>query len=177
MIVRRWWTWLLFVMCFVPLLLWGFDQFATIHWVGSTDLTIEIVAVDADTNTPIPGFRVEVRSAGGFHEEEQKQEFVLTADASGVARKDCRNSMCFGTRSGLGFTDSYAVHLPPWRFRVTAASCEPGEWIDLNVHEYERQVKRDGPRRAKLTVSVSLRKSRAEQAAEASPARKAGRAS
>jgi hypothetical protein len=57
-----------------------------------------------------------------------------------------------------GFTDTFVVHLPYWRFRVVADGYEPGEWTELDVPQYIRQARRAGPRKAKLVVPVSLHK-------------------
>ncbi len=157
---RRWWKWLLLIVCMGPLLIWGYDRMLMIGWVGGTDLEVEFAVTDADSGSPVPGARVEVQSEGGFYEERDKREFVLIADASGLARKECRNSMCFGTSSGLLFTDTYVVHLPWWLFRTVAPGYSPSEWVELDVLEYVRQVKRSGHGRDKLVVHVSLHKSR-----------------
>jgi hypothetical protein len=166
---RRWWKWLLLVACTVPVLGWGCDRLQTTYWVGSTNLEVEFAVADAGSGDPIPGARVDIQSEGGFQEERDKQGFALVADPGGVARKECRNSMCFGTQSGLRFTDTYVVHLPWWRFRVTAPGYEPSEWVFLDAPEYVRQAQRAGPRRAKLVAAVSLHKSRAKPAAAGGP--------
>jgi hypothetical protein len=154
---RRWWKWLLFL-GIIPLLVWGYDRIVMNHWVGFTDLGVEFVVIDAGSEMLIPGARVEVQSEGGFYEERDKQEFVLLADA-GVARKVCRHSMCFGTQSGLLFTDTFAVHLPGWRLRVSADGYQPSAWSDLDELEYRRQAHLAGPGKAKLVVPVSLPRS------------------
>lgn len=41
----------------VPLVIVGYDRFTSILWVGSTDLEIEFLVVDAETGDPIPGAR------------------------------------------------------------------------------------------------------------------------
>jgi hypothetical protein len=146
----------------VPLLIWGCDRVQMIHWVGSADLTIEFSAADGGTGGPIPSARIEILSDGGFCEEWDKQEFVLIADAGGVARKECRQSQCFGTQSGLRFTDTFAVHLPWWRYRVVADGFETGEWADLDVLEFRRLAHRADPGTAKLVVPVSLHRRQAE---------------
>lgn len=153
---RRWWKRLLIAAGAVLPLVVVYDRFLMIRWVGSTDLEVELVVTEAGTGSPIPGARVEVQSEGGFYEERERQEFALLADDAGVARKVCRESMCFGSTSGLGFTDTYAVHLPFRRVRVVAPGYEPGEWMDLDVLDDRRAVQRVGPRRAKLVVPVSL---------------------
>jgi hypothetical protein len=155
---RRWWIWLLAVAA-LPLLGWWFDRSQMVGWVGGTDLEIEFVVTEAGSATPIPGARIEVQSEGGFYEERDKQEFVLVCDVSGVARKVCRKSMCSGKQSGLLFTNTFAVPLPWWRFRVSAPGFQPSEWVDLNAVEYIRQVQRPGTQhKARLVVRVSLRK-------------------
>jgi len=155
---RRWRTLLLIAAIVVPLLLWGYDRVQTIYWVGSTDLEVEFAITDAATGSPIPGSRIEVQSEGGFYEEQDKQEFVLVAGAHGVARKECRGSMCFGTQSGLRFTNTFVVHLPWWRYRVVSEGYEPTEWTDVDVLELRRQVRRTSPGKAGLVVPVSLPK-------------------
>jgi hypothetical protein len=155
---RRWWKRLLVAAVVLPLLVWGCDSVQTIYWVGSTDLEVEFAVTDSATGSTIPDARVEVQSEGGFYEERDKQEFVLIAGADGVARKECHGSMCFGTQSGLRFTNTFVVHLPWWRYRVVAEGFDPTEWDNLDVLEQRRQVRRAGPGRAKLVVPVSLHK-------------------
>ena len=158
--VRRCCLWLLLAACVTPLLVWGYDRAYMIMWVGSTDLTVEFAVTDADTDHPIPGARVEIDSQGGFYEERDKQIFALVADEGGVARKECRESMCFGTQSALRFTDTYVVHMPFWYFRVVAEGYEPTEWEYIDDTELVRKVQRTGPRKARLVVPVSLHKRR-----------------
>jgi hypothetical protein len=160
MACRRW-KWLLLAIGALPLLVWGCDRSQRIYWVGSTDLEVEFRVSAAGSGAPVPGARVEVQSEGGLYEEHEKQEFMLETDAGGVSRKECRGSMCFGTQSGLRFTDTYVVHLPWWRFRVSAPGYEASEWANLDVPEYVHQVQQVGPRRARLVVPVSLQESRA----------------
>ncbi len=168
---RRWRIRLLIAAVAVPLLVWGFDRVQTIYWVGSTDLEVEFAVIDAATGGPVPGARVEVQSEGGFYAEDFEQKFALVADAAGLARKECPRSMCFGTQSGLRFTDTFVVHLPFWRYRVVAERYDPTEWADLDVLERRRQVRRAGPGKAKLVVPVPLHKRQAEPGAAADPAR------
>lgn len=155
---RRRVKWLLVAALAVPLLAWGYDRLMMIYWVGSADLTIEFVVTDQVTGQPVPVGRVEVKSDGGLYAEDFKQEFILEADAGGVARKECPRCMSFGTQSGLRYTDTYIVHLPEWRFRTTADGYEPGEWEFLDAPEHVRRVHRVGPGRAALTMPVALRK-------------------
>src|SRR5262245_23622374 len=127
---RHWWKCLL-PLPLVALLALGFDRLQMIAWVGSTDLEVEFAIPETGTGQPVPSASVEVESDGGFYEEREPQQFELSADADGVARKECRDSMCFGDQSGLRFTDTFVVHLPWWRFRVSAAGYQPSEWVEL----------------------------------------------
>jgi hypothetical protein len=167
---RRWRIRLQITVVALPLLAWGFDRVQTIYWVGSTDLQVEFAVIDSDTGGPVPGARVEVQSEGGFSEERDRQEFALVAGADGVARKKCRDSMCFGTRSGLRFTDTFVVHLPWWRYRVVADGYRPTAWANLDVLEPRRQARRVGPGKANLVVPVSLHKGPADPGAGADQA-------
>ena len=160
---RRWWKRLLVVVIAVPLLVWGYDRVQMIHWVGSTDLEVHFAVTDSATGAPIPGARVEIQQAkGGFYEDRDEKDFVLFSGGDGLASRECRESMCFGTGSGLGFTDTFAVHLPYWRFRVIADGYKSGEWTELDVPRYIRKARRAGPRKAKLVVPVALPKRHAE---------------
>jgi hypothetical protein len=165
---RRWCIRLLLAAAVLPLLVWGCDRVQMIYWVGSTDLEVEFVVTDDATGAPVPRARVEVRqSRGGFYEDREEREFVLVGGVDGRARRECRQSMCFGTRSGLGFTDTFAVHLPYWRFRVVAEGYEPGEWTELDVHEYSRRARRAGSGKAELVVPMWLHKRHSEPIAAA----------
>ncbi|MDB5308965.1 MAG: hypothetical protein JWO38_3167 [Gemmataceae bacterium] len=159
---RRWWQGLLLVAGGIPPGVWVYDRIRMMSWVASTDLEVGFVVTEVGSGNALPGARVEVQSDGGFYAERDRQEFVLVAAAAGEAGKVCRDSMCFGRRSGLGFTDTYAVHLPFWRFRVVAPGYEPGEWAELDVPAYRRQAREVGPRRARLVVPVAVHKSRSE---------------
>jgi hypothetical protein len=148
---RRWRKWLL-VLGLIPLLLLGFDRVQKMYWVGHTNLEIEFVITAAHSGQPIPGARIEIQP------EREEQNFVVDADTDGMARKECRECMCFGTVSGLRFTDTFAVHLPWWLFRVSAPGFESSEWVDLTVSDFLRRVYRAGPGKAKLVIPVSLQK-------------------
>jgi hypothetical protein len=147
---RRRLKWLVIAVCAVSLLGLAYDRLWAIHWVGSTDLEVEFVVTEARSSAAIPGARVEIQSDGGFYEERDKQEFALVTDLDGVARKVCVDSMCSGSRSGLGFTDTFAVHLPFWRFRVVADGYKPTVLGSLDVPEFQRQARRTSPHTANL---------------------------
>lgn len=154
------WEWLVAGLIAAVLLLLTLPAVQMVTWVGHTDLAVEFAVNDAATGGPIPKAAVEIHSEGGFYEEREPQDFKLVAGPDGHVSCLCRNSMCFG-RSGL-FSDTFAVHLPWWRFRVVVDGYEPGEWTELDVPEYFRQARRAGSGKAKLVVPVTLHKKQAE---------------
>jgi hypothetical protein len=154
---RRWGIWLL-VLAAVPLAVWCFDRVQLIYWVGGTDLEVEFVVTDAATGEPVEAAEIGILSEGGFYRERDEKQFALRTDREGVARRVCHDGMCFGTQSGLRFTDTYHVHLPWWFFRVSAPGYEGMEPVYLDEPEYVRQVRRVGPRAAKVVVKVRIRK-------------------
>jgi len=154
---RRWWKWLLLVVC-VPLL---YDRTEMADWVGSTDLEVAFAVTEADSGKPIPNARVEIHMEFGSYEgRREERDFVLVTNADGVAQKECRNNMCTGMQSGLRFTDTYSVDVPGWHLRVTALGFEPSERVWLYESKWIRQVQRVDPHRNKLMVPVSLTKNR-----------------
>jgi hypothetical protein len=154
--VSRWWKWLL-SLGIISLLVWGFDRAGGLYWTGQTDLEIEIAATEAGSDRRIPGASVEVES-WDLSERLVKREFVLLADEGGVVRKAFPRTRSTGSRSGLGFTDTFGVYLPMWRFRVSAAGYQSSEWIDLQLSEYARHVKRLGSGKSLLPIQVPLQK-------------------
>jgi hypothetical protein len=156
-VTKRRRTWL-FALILDSLAVWLWDRFQTMLWVGSTDLEIEFAVTDAATGRPVEAAKIEIDSDGGFYAEREKQRFELVTNRGGVATKVCRNSMTFGTRSGLRFTDTFGIHLPYWRFQTSAAGYEKQEWKYLDPSEYAREVRRFEPNGAKLVVRLSLRK-------------------
>ena len=62
------------------------------------------------------------------------------------------------------FADTFAVHLPCWRFRVVTAGYEPGKWTKLDELQYRRQTRRAGPGTSKLVAPASLEKRHARPA-------------
>jgi hypothetical protein len=132
-----------------------YDRIVCIKWVGRATLEVEFVVTDAGTGEPIPGAVVEIAAHGGIGSREEKGEFALSTDASGAARRSC-HVMSFGTRSKLGFTDTFAVHLPDWDVRIMAAGFEPTPRDFWDAEALRLQVRRVGPGRAKLVVPMSL---------------------
>jgi hypothetical protein len=132
------------------------DRCQRICWVGHTDLEIQFVVTEAGTGEPVEAAEIAVFSEGGFYQEREEKQFILASNRDGTANRTCHNSMCVGTQSGLRFTDTYAVHLPWWYFQVSAPGYQATDWTDLDSQEYQRQVQRAGPMKAKLVVPVIL---------------------
>ncbi len=137
------------------LLCWPAIQ--TVRWVGTTDLEVEFLVLDATTGAPIPGAVIDVHSDGGFYEERDPQDFALVTGSGGRARRLCRDTMCCGT-SGWNI-DTFAVYLPEWYYRVAAPGYRPTEETALQVPENARKVRRGKPA-ARLVVEVPLDKDR-----------------
>ncbi|MCI0643164.1 MAG: DUF4198 domain-containing protein [Gemmataceae bacterium] len=156
------WRWLLVGVALLAIAVWGFDAIRTIYWVGSTDLHIHFEVSDADSGKPVENAEIYVQSEGGFYKDRDEKAFTLTTDRDGIASGLCRDSMCFGTRSGLRFTDTFRVYLPWWRFQVIAEGYEPHKSTYLDIDEYICQVQRTQTGTAKLTVPISIKKSRTE---------------
>jgi hypothetical protein len=134
------------------------DRFQITCWVGRVDLDLEFAVADVTTGAAIPGARVKVQPDTAIYEGRDGPEFVLVTDTNGIARKECRDSMCYGAQSFLRFTNTFVVRLPWWRFRVNAAEYEPTEWTELNVLEYTRRGQRTVPGKAQVIVPVPLKK-------------------
>jgi hypothetical protein len=156
--VRNRWRWMVLLMAVPPLTVLAYDRAVKSSWVGHADLEVEFVVVDAASDQPIEGAELAIQSDGGFYAERDEAPFTLRTDAGGAARRVCHDSMCFGTQSGLRVTDTYAVHLPWWTFRVSAPGYQPTDPELLDVRERVRQVQRVGPRAAKLVVRVPLQR-------------------
>jgi hypothetical protein len=152
--------WLVLGLTAVALVVLFIDAWA-ISWVGRTDLEVVFVVVDGATGEPVEGADVAVQSGGGFYADEGRdaQGFALRTDAAGEARRVCHRSMSFGTQSGLRFTDTFAVHLPWWRFRVSAPGYEPVA-ANLDELEHRRAVEQTGKGQSRVVVRVFLHQSR-----------------
>jgi hypothetical protein len=156
--VRKRWRWIVLLMAAAPLAALAYDRTVKLSWVGHADLEIEFMVVDAASGQSIEGAEVAVQSEDGFYAERDEASFTLRTDAVGAAHRVCHDSMCFGTQSGLRVTDTYAVHLPWWTFRVSALGYQPTDPDFLDLRERVRQVQRVSPRAAKLAVRVPLQR-------------------
>ena len=138
----------------IVLLAWAYDRHVMIAWVGGSDLEIEFAVVEDGTGNPISGAVVEVQPDA----DEKEKEFRLLTDREGTARRDCR-SMVTGTRSALGFTDTFGIDLPWWRYRAVADGFETNPWSNVRSPGRPRQVQRLESGKYKLVIQISLQPS------------------
>lgn len=159
--VKRWLLWI-FGIGLIPLLPFCcYDLCNQLRWLGSTDLEIEFVVTDAAIGQPIKTARIDIDGEDSFCDEERtvRKPFHLLTDAEGIARKECRNARCIGTRSGFGWSrDTRHVYLPCWHYSVSAPGYETSEWTFLDIQENNRQIQHLGPGKDKLTVPILLQK-------------------
>lgn len=150
----------LVIFTLVTIAVYLIDRSQTMKWVGVTNLDLDFLVIDADTQDPIPNARVEIFSNGGFYDggdEEDQKTFDLRTDATGVARRRCGNNRCIGTQSRLLFTDTYHVYTPMWRVRALALGHEPSPWVWL-YDEYRGKAIHEALQSDRLVVEISLKK-------------------
>lgn len=156
---KRWARRLVVVLLVVVVLLLLAPLTQTICWVGYTDLEVEFVVSDDEDERPIQGATVSIfAQKGGFCDEREEQQFSLTTDSEGVAKRVARGCMCFGTKNWR--LDTFAFHLPYWWFRASAPGyvTSKSEFLDdMETMKYARQVRR-GEGMAHLTVRIRLRR-------------------
>jgi hypothetical protein len=105
-----------------------------IMWIGSADLSVELVVADADTGQPIQGARVTIICETGDYdgaEDDMKKPFELRTDDAGVARRLLPNNWRSGTTSLLRFSDTCHPRKPGWQLRVSALGYQASEWRPL----------------------------------------------
>lgn len=139
------------------LLIIAYDRIAMVWWVGSTDLQVDFEVVEEGTGEPIEGATIRIeQSEGGFCEDRSAAEFELVTDAAGRASRSCRRCMCFGTESGLRFTDTFSSHLPKWRVAISA----PGHSDSISKlgdsPEHSKSIRRIEKGLAAVTIRGAL---------------------
>jgi hypothetical protein len=130
---------------------------SVVYWVGSADLEVVFVVVEAHSQQPIVGALVEVRSEkGGFcGDREQEVGFQLLTDATGRARRECADCMCYG-RSSLVGRNTFGTHVPGWVYRVSAPGWASSGWLYLENHDHTEAIQRLGAGKARLVVRIPL---------------------
>jgi hypothetical protein len=128
-----------------------------ILWQGRTDLEIRFLVTSAESHKSVPGASIEIQPENDGDPNTDKQAFSLTADAYGIARKDCGRVNTGGTDRGSTTID-YAVCMPWWQYRVVAAGFQPSPWAKLYVPENSRKAHLIAPGQSELVIGVSLQK-------------------
>jgi hypothetical protein len=135
----------------------AYDRLLFNYWDGQTDLEIEFVV--SESGKPVPQSRVAVHSEGGFYEEaNQKGDFVLETDSSGIARTVCHRIMTSGAQSGLRITNTYVVSPPFWQAQASAPGYQPSKSVELDTPQFTQAIERVSPGRAKLVVQLAIEK-------------------
>jgi hypothetical protein len=121
---------------------------------GQTEVEVEFLVTDADTEQPIPGATVEVRGPG-VEEGEQSQggEVRLVTDEAGVARRRCRCTW-YGERGWLRST--FTLLLPGWQFRASAPGYDPSQEMHFTEDQGHRSRRQNGSRA--FAVPIHLHK-------------------
>jgi hypothetical protein len=131
-----------------------------IHWVGSKDLKITFLALDADSEEPVKDAKVDVLyEETNLCSNRQKVPFSLVGDDDGVVSHLNKECMCFGTEGGWGPTrkDTFAIHIPGWRVVVGAPGYLSSEAFYLDTAENQHRIVR-GDKTATLEIVVKLQK-------------------
>ncbi len=131
-----------------------------IHWVGSKDLEIIFLVLDADSGGPVKSAKVEVLyEETNFCSNRPEVPFTITAGEDGTVHYLGKQCMCFGTEGGSGRwkKDTFAIHIPGWYVRVGAPGYRDSEPFFLDTPENQRKVVR-GNKTATLEVVVQLQK-------------------
>lgn len=155
---QHWWTALLALAIALPLLIFGYDYMQTIEWVSHTDLEIEFIATSDSTGKPISQAKIEFTSDYGLNPgPSEKYPFIITDD-HGFAHQVFDDTLCFGTTSGLKFTDTFVVQMPALKYQVSAEGFKSTEPISLEVLETRKQTAWVSPGKSKLVVKFSLKR-------------------
>jgi hypothetical protein len=105
-----------------------FGSHEVVHWCGVTDLEVQLLVRDAETQVPVEGAAVHVKVL----RPGQDVEFRLTTDAAGVASHLLQRYPCSGTSSP--YRDSFFVPLP-WHLRASAPGYEEVVWPEVVLPE------------------------------------------
>src|SRR5262249_9434876 len=137
----------------------GYDRSHAVDWVGSTDLSLEFVAIDGDTAQPIEGADLVVIAETSRYLKKNERSFRLKTDETGVARHEILGCLCSGIESGLRFTNTRSVDVPAWLIVCGAPGYQEAEPFWIHEPPFGEKIERLGPQRDKLVVHIPLRKS------------------
>lgn len=154
--MRRHWLIVAFILIGLPTLAVLADRRDGLRWVGSTDLEVQFLVTNAQTEEPIPDAVIDIDSEGGFYEGgRESKRFQLITRPDGLVIFECPDNRCVGSESGCGWRSSRYVYPPSWRFKVTANGYAEKDW-EL-IHDYHREgMKQLAPRRDLFLVHLRL---------------------
>ena len=134
----------------------AYDRMLTYRWVGSTDLTVEFVVVDAETRQPIDGADIAAIEPG----KPRADPIRWTTDRDGIAQWEGKTWVS-GRQSGLLLTDTCSIGRPDWLLCVDAPGYEKQEPGGLNesASPFRGTVVQAGPAQSKLVVPIALHRS------------------
>jgi hypothetical protein len=133
-----------------------------IHWVRFRDLEITFRFLDADSNEPVQGAKVNVlHSWPAPCQEDQKPPLCLDAGDDGAVRYLAKQCMCFGTEGGWGPTrkDTFESHIPSWLLTVEAPGYTTTDPVELETLRTGHRMER-GKEKDLLEIVVKLEKRR-----------------
>lgn len=115
-----------------------------VAWVGRTDVNVQFIVADTDSEQPIANATIYIRAeSGGFCEDREPGEFTLTTDRNGVAYHISRQCVCFGSKGT--FKDTFGIHLPNWWCRASASGYIDSKPVYLDVPDNKKCIQRGTP--------------------------------
>ena len=145
---RRWMKRLIIVGLSMAALLLLYDRALMMLGVGSTDLMIVLVVVDADSGDPISNAQIEV-----YPEGRRNDPFTMTTNTEGVATELCRETITTSRESGLGLTFTETVAVPWRRYQIHAEGYLVSDLIELDRH---LPVHRSGPYYSAVVMTLAM---------------------
>lgn len=156
--MARRWRVFLFLICTIPLIVFGYDRGNMIGWDGSTELESVFIVTDASTNQPIPGATIAFHPEIHDFDDTNREWVKVTTDLRGVYRKECQR-MCGGEMSGLRFTNTFGVSLPSWDYVCEAEGYQISEVKFLGEPENRKRMQMVDRRKPRLIIPITLTKS------------------
>lgn len=152
---RLWWL-VLITSIAVIIGLGTITNLGSVKWVGRKDLEVQFIVLDSESNEPLSNAKIHIlQERSGPCEDQTQRRFEFVTDGNGSVKHMCKDCMCFGSRST--FEDTFASHVPAWRFHATADGYEDSQREDLENLEFAKRVKR-GDRYSTLSIPIRLQK-------------------
>lgn len=153
-------NWLRSSLVALSLLLVGaiaYDRTVCVHWVGSTQLTVELQVVDAETLQPINDAEILIFTESNRGLAPEEQPIRMRTNRDGTARHECPSATTAGQQSGLGFTDTWSVAPQDWLLTVRAEGYVGTDDFTL-TGPHRGTAMRNGTGQARLVVLIPVRK-------------------